>query len=61
MSDIDGVRGDFEDGWGLVRASNTAAKLTCRFAANNEETLDNIQAIFKQQLLAVDSQLQIPF
>ncbi|WP_320822287.1 phosphomannomutase/phosphoglucomutase, partial [Reinekea sp.] len=61
MSDIDGVRVDFEDGWGLVRASNTAAKLTCRFAANNEETLHNIQAIFKQQLLAVDSQLQIPF
>ena len=61
MSDIDGLRVDFQDGWGLVRASNTAAKLTCRFEADNEQTLRKIQAMFKQQLLAVDSQLQIPF
>jgi phosphomannomutase/phosphoglucomutase len=61
ISDIDGVRVDFQDGWGLVRASNTSAKLTCRFEADNEETLRKIQAMFKQQLLAVDSQLQIPF
>jgi len=61
VTDIDGVRVDFQDGWGLVRASNTSPKLVCRFEADNEESLRKIQNLFKQQLLAVDSQLQIPF
>jgi phosphomannomutase/phosphoglucomutase len=61
ITDIDGVRVDFQDGWGLVRASNTSPKLVCRFEADNEESLRNIQGLFKQQLLGVDSQLQIPF
>jgi phosphomannomutase/phosphoglucomutase len=61
LTDIDGVRVDFQDGWGLVRASNTRPKLSCRFEADNEESLKKIQTLFKQQLLAVDSQLQIPF
>jgi phosphomannomutase/phosphoglucomutase len=61
ITDIDGVRVDFQDGWGLVRASNTTPKLVCRFEADNEESLRKIQNLFKQQLLGVDSQLQIPF
>jgi len=61
ITDIDGVRVDFQDGWGLVRASNTTAKLVCRFEADNEASLRKIQNLFKQQLLGVDSQLQIPF
>ena len=61
ITDIDGVRVDFQDGWGLVRASNTTAKLVCRFEADNEASLRKIQELFKQQLLGVDSQLQIPF
>lgn len=61
LTDIDGIRIDFQDGWGLVRASNTRPMLSCRFEADNDQSLKKIQALFKQQLLAVDSQLQIPF
>lgn len=61
VTDIDGVRVDFQDGWGLVRASNTSPKLVCRFEADNPEALRRIQDQFKQQMLGVDSQLQIPF
>lgn len=61
ITDIDGVRVDYQDGWGLVRASNTSPKLVCRFEADNDESLARIQEQFKQQLKSVDSQLQIPF
>jgi phosphomannomutase len=39
LVDIDGVRVDFGDGWGLVRASNTEPALTTRFEAATEERL----------------------
>lgn len=61
VTDIDGLRVDYQDGWGLVRASTGTAKLVCRFEGDNEDALRRIQDQFKQQLLAVDSQLQIPF
>ena len=35
--DVDGVRVVFEDGWGLVRASNTTPKLVTRFEAKSKE------------------------
>ncbi len=35
---VDGVRVVFENGWGLVRASNTTPKLVTRFEANDEDT-----------------------
>jgi phosphomannomutase / phosphoglucomutase len=40
---IDGVRVHYEDGWGLVRASNTNPCLTCRFEANDASILQRIQ------------------
>ena len=43
INDIDGVRVDFEDGWGIVRASNTEPMIKCRFEANNEEALERIR------------------
>jgi phosphomannomutase/phosphoglucomutase len=42
--DIDGVRVVFEDGWGLVRASNTQPVLVLRFEATTEERLKAITA-----------------
>ena len=36
--DVDGVRVVFENGWGLIRASNTTPKLVTRFEANDEKT-----------------------
>ncbi|MDF1643316.1 MAG: phosphomannomutase/phosphoglucomutase [Pseudomonadales bacterium] len=61
LTDLDGVRIDFSDGWGLVRASNTMPKLTLRFEADDEPSLTRIQGLFKQQLLAIDGELSIPF
>ena len=61
ISHLDGVRVDFPKAWGLVRASNTTPTLTARFEAQNPEALQQIQALFKNQLLAVDDSLDLPF
>jgi phosphomannomutase/phosphoglucomutase len=41
--DVDGVRVPFEEGWGLVRASNTQPVLVMRFEASSQELLDKYQ------------------
>jgi phosphomannomutase/phosphoglucomutase len=41
--DVDGVRVVFNDGWGLVRASNTQPALVLRFEARSKERLDEIK------------------
>ncbi|MEZ5540378.1 MAG: phosphomannomutase/phosphoglucomutase [Pseudomonadales bacterium] len=61
ISTLDGVRVDFAKGWGLVRASNTAAALALRFEADDAESLATVQNVFKQQLQSVDSSLPLPF
>ncbi|GLQ89208.1 phosphomannomutase/phosphoglucomutase [Dyella flagellata] len=58
---IDGVRADWPDGWGLVRPSNTTPVLVLRFDADSEQALKRIQDTFREQLLAVDKSLQLPF
>ncbi|MCG6938023.1 MAG: phosphomannomutase/phosphoglucomutase [Gammaproteobacteria bacterium] len=58
---IDGIRVNFANGWGLVRPSNTTPCLVLRFEANDENTLTEIQNNFRRQLLAVDSNLKLPF
>jgi phosphomannomutase/phosphoglucomutase len=58
---IDGVRADWPDGWGLVRASNTTPVLVLRFDADNPAALKRIQQAFRVQLLAVDPALKLPF
>jgi phosphomannomutase/phosphoglucomutase len=58
---IDGIRADYPDGWGLVRASNTTPVLVLRFEGNNQAAMERIQAVFKAQLLAVNPDLDIPF
>lgn len=42
-TDIDGIRVDFGDGWGLVRASNTQPVLVLRFEAPTQKRLDEIR------------------
>jgi phosphomannomutase/phosphoglucomutase len=44
--DIDGVRVDFDDGWGLIRASNTQPVLVLRFEARTEQRLEEIRKLF---------------
>lgn len=58
---IDGLRVEFEDGWGLVRASNTMPSLVMRFEAENAEALRRIQDDFRLQLLALSPDLSLPF
>ena len=48
--DIDGVRVEFGDGWGLVRASNTQPALVVRFEARTQERLEQIRAQFLEPL-----------
>lgn len=48
--DIDGVRVNFADGWGLVRASNTQPALVTRFEAVSEKRLGEIRALFDAKL-----------
>ncbi|MCS7313015.1 MAG: hypothetical protein NZ742_08910, partial [Acidobacteria bacterium] len=43
LVDVDGVRVKYDDGWGLVRASNTQPALVLRFEALSEESLRRIQ------------------
>jgi phosphomannomutase len=61
LINIDGVRVEFEHGWGLLRASNTTPCLVARFEADNYEQLHEIQSLFKIQLKAIDEALEIPF
>ena len=43
---VDGIRVIFDDGWALVRASNTGPDLTVRFEAKTEKRLNEIQDEF---------------
>ena len=61
ISTIDGVRVDWPDGWGLIRASNTTPVLVLRFDADNEDALQRIQNVFREQLLGFQPDLPIPF
>jgi len=47
---IDGVRAEFGDGWGLIRASNTTGTLICRFEASDSAALRRIQSAFRAEL-----------
>ena len=61
ISVIDGLRADFADGWGLVRASNTTPILVVRFDAESEDALARIKATFREQMLALRPDLELPF
>jgi phosphomannomutase / phosphoglucomutase len=61
INTLDGIRVDFDNGWGLLRASNTSAALTARFEANTETELADIQKVFRDQLRSVSPALDIPF
>lgn len=61
ISTIDGLRADFADGWGLVRASNTTPILVVRFDAETEEALQRIKVAFREQMLALEPALDLPF
>ena len=43
ITTIDGIRADYEKGWGLVRASNTTPSLVIRFEADDEGMIEEIK------------------
>jgi len=56
--DVDGVRVRFENGWGLVRASNTQPVLVLRFEADNEENLSKYRSFVEDELSALRAELE---
>jgi phosphomannomutase/phosphoglucomutase len=58
---IDGIRADFDNGWGLVRASNTTPSLILRFEGRDKQALIEIQEKFRTVMLQVNPDLQLPF
>ncbi len=61
LTTIDGVRADYPDGWGLVRASNTTPSLVIRFEADTDAAMTRIQEEFRQAMQNTDSSVTIPF
>jgi phosphomannomutase/phosphoglucomutase len=59
LIDIDGVRVQFEKGWGLIRASNTQPVLVMRFEASDEETLAEYRSIVEKELDALRTELGV--
>jgi phosphomannomutase/phosphoglucomutase len=47
---VDGVRAVFQNGWGLIRASNTQPVLVMRFEAVDEASLRSIRALMEEQV-----------
>ncbi len=58
--DVDGVRVKFEDGWGLVRASNTQPVLVLRFEALTEKRLQAIKELVEKKVQSAVSALKEP-
>jgi phosphomannomutase/phosphoglucomutase len=61
VSTIDGLRADYPDGWGLVRASNTTPVLVLRFEADDKEALARIMGEFRRAMIQVNPHLSLPF
>ena len=61
LTTLDGVRVDYQKGWGLVRASNTTPVLVLRFEAETETELERIKEVFRAQLYAVAPDITLPF
>ncbi len=58
---IDGLRVEYADGFGLMRASNTTPVIVLRFEADDASALSRIQEDFRKVLLTANSALKLPF
>ena len=56
---IDGLRVNFDDGWGLLRASNTTPKLVLRFEGDTEDSMNKIQNKFISELSRICPEIDI--
>ena len=55
---IDGIRVSFDDGWGLIRASNTQPALVLRFEASTPERLAVIRTVIESELESATRSLE---
>ena len=61
VNTMDGIRVDYANGWGLLRASNTSPALTARFEADSEEVLEAIKDEFRTRIGQADPDIEITF
>jgi phosphomannomutase / phosphoglucomutase len=61
ISQVDGLRVEYADGFGLARASNTTPVIVLRFEANNQAALDRIMADFKGVLQPQKADKALPY
>lgn len=58
LIDVDGVRIQFEKGWGLIRASNTQPILVMRFEAEDNAALEEYREIVERELGVLRAQVE---
>jgi phosphomannomutase/phosphoglucomutase len=58
---LDGLRVEYADGFGLMRASNTTPVVVLRFEADNEAAIKRIQQSFREVLLGAKPGAKLPF
>jgi len=58
---LDGLRVEFNDGWGLIRSSNTSAAVGVRFEATSAVRLEEIKSSFRAVFKAIDFEKDLPF
>jgi len=61
ISTIDGMRVAWDKGWGLIRPSNTTPSLVLRFEAVDKDSLEEYQDLFRHQMLATDTSIDLNF
>ncbi|MFO1379167.1 MAG: phosphomannomutase/phosphoglucomutase [Chitinivorax sp.] len=59
--DIDGLRVEYADGFGLARASNTTPVIVLRFEADNDEALERIKADFRRVINSAAPGIELGF
>jgi phosphomannomutase/phosphoglucomutase len=59
--DIDGLRVEYADGFGLARSSNTTPVVVMRFEAETPQALARIQSEFKRVITAAKPDAELPF
>ncbi len=60
VSTLDGLRVDFDNGFGLIRPSNTTPVLVMRFEGDDQAALDSIQEKFKALIVNTRQGLEVP-
>ncbi|MGE6606076.1 phosphomannomutase/phosphoglucomutase [Halomonas sp. NPDC076908] len=57
---LDGIRVDYQDGWGLCRASNTTPALVMRFEGKDDAALARIRTVFNNALKRAAPNIELP-